>query len=240
MTEAHAQLPLPLRFPSHQRFDDFEAEGNSAAVSAARAAALARGASAFLSGPVSSGKTHLLIAACQESAGAQFLPLSHLGGQATGALSAVTTTGLVAIDEVDALAGDSLAQIALFDVFNRVRDANGTLLLAGRASPMRLSLELPDLVSRLASLPVFDLAPLDDDARRSVLVRYAQRCGFELEDAVLDFLFRRHARDLSALLRLLDRVDRESLAEQRRVTVPFLRRMIGIPSMIEPPPTQDR
>lgn len=46
---------------------------------------------------------------------------------------------------------------------------------------------------------------------------------------MVEFLFRRHARDLGALLALLDRIDRESLAEQRRITVPFVRRIVGLP-----------
>lgn len=223
------QLPLQLRFASHQRFEDFEVGNNGAAVAAARAAGEG-GPSLYLTGPPSSGKTHLLIAACQEAAQAQYLPLGHLGEQSANALAATLPPCLIAIDGVDALAGDPVAQIALFDLFNRVRDAGGTMLIAARVTPLRLPVELPDLVSRLASLPTFDLAPLDDEARRAALIRHASRRGLELDESVLDFLFRRQARDLSALMRLLDRIDRESLAAQRRVTVPFLRRMIGLPS----------
>lgn len=188
----------------------------------------------FLAGPASSGKTHLLIAACQHSSGdvaAQYLPLGHVKEHAAAALAAIRTPGLIAIDEIDALAGDHTAQIALFDLFNRVAQESGTLLLAARSLPLRLPLELPDLVSRLASLPAFDLTPINDAERRTVLSRYGRARGLELDHAVLDFLFRRHARDLSALLRLLDRVDRESMAAQRRVTVPFLRTLIGLPGV---------
>ncbi len=223
------QLPLQLRFPSHQRFADFEVGANAAPVRAARAAAQGD-ASAYLTGPASSGKSHLLIAACQQAERAQYLPIAHLSEQAANALASVSGPGLVAVDEIDALAGDPYAQIALFDLFNRMRETGGTLLIAARATALRLPLELPDLVSRLASLPAFDLAPLDENARRAALIRHASSRGLELEEAVLDFLFRRHARDLSALMRLLDRIDRESLAAQRRVTVPFVRRMIGLPS----------
>ncbi len=47
--------------------------------------------------------------------------------------------------------------------------------------------------------------------------------GIELDDSVLDWLFARYARDLGALLDLLDKLDHASLAAQRRITVPFLR-----------------
>ena len=96
--------------------------------------------------------------------------------------------------------------------------------------PGHLPLELPDLASRLASCTRFALKPLGDAERRDVLKARAAQRGFELDDAVLEFLFRRYPRDLGALLELLERLDHESLAQQRRVTVPFLRRIMGLPS----------
>ncbi|TQC61819.1 DnaA regulatory inactivator Hda, partial [Pantoea dispersa] len=43
----------------------------------------------------------------------------------------------------------------------------------------------------------------------------------------IDWLLTHAGRDLAGLIGLLERLDRESLAAQRRVTVPFLRR-VGI------------
>ena len=54
----------------------------------------------------------------------------------------------------------------------------------------------------------------------------ASRRGLELDEAVLDYLFRRVGRDLGSLTSLLDRLDRESMAAQRRLTVPFLKSVI--------------
>src|SRR3546814_4647349 len=51
-------------------------------------------------------------------------------------------------------------------------------------------------------------------------------CSSDLE-AAIDWLLRRVDRDLSSLARLLDQLDRASLAEQRRITVPFLRQVLG-------------
>jgi DnaA family protein len=53
--------------------------------------------------------------------------------------------------------------------------------------------------------------------------------GLILDEAVLDFLFSRTQRDLASLAALLDRVDREALAAQRRITVPFLRQLLDKP-----------
>ena len=67
---------------------------------------------------------------------------------------------------------------------------------------------------------------LDDDGRRDVLRDRAQRRGLVVDDAALDWLLTRTDRDLGALVVLLDRLDRASLAAQRRITVPFLRQVL--------------
>ena len=48
-----------------------------------------------------------------------------------------------------------------------------------------------------------------------------------MDAASIDWLLRRVERDLGSLTVLLERLDRESLAAQRRVTVPFLRQVLG-------------
>jgi len=227
------QLPLALRFPAHQRFEAYVPGDNAAAVAAVQRVAHEPGAPwVFLAGPEGSGKSHLLIAACRD-AGArrtQYLPLEQFGDSAEAALLGLEDFDLLAVDGIEAIAGRRAAEIALFDVYNRGRARNAAMLFAARQTPTQVALTLPDLVSRLSSCAQFMLKPLDEAARRTVLRERAQARGFELDDAVLEFLFRRYPRDLGAMLELLDRVDRESLAAQRRITVPFLRRIIGLPT----------
>lgn len=228
------QLPLGLRFPPHQRLDGFLGEGNATAREAVRALATGTGAPwVFLSGPEGSGKTHLLIAACHAAGErrALYLPLAALGADAAeAALIGIEDADLVCVDDVHAIGGHRGAEVALFDAWNRCRAAGTAMLFAARHPPAQLALVLPDLASRLSACTRLALRPLDEAERRDVLRERARARGFEVDDSVLDFLFRRHARDLGTLLALLDRVDRESLAAQRRITVPFLRRVMGLPS----------
>jgi DnaA family protein len=227
------QLPLALRFPAHQRFEAYVHGENAAAVAAVQRVAQQPAAPwVFLAGPEGSGKSHLLIAACRDAGErrTQYLPLTRLGESAEAALLGLEDFDLLAVDGIEAIAGRRAVEIALFDVYNRGRARNAAMLFAARQTPTQIALTLPDLVSRLSSCAQFVLKPLDEAARRTVLRERAQARGFELDDAVLDFLFRRYPRDLGAMLELLDRVDRESLAAQRRITVPFLRRIIGLPS----------
>jgi len=221
------QLPLALRWPRRQRFEHFHAGANAAALAAVQALALQPGAPwVYLHGASGSGRSHLLMAACQAAIAAerrvQYLPLATIADHAA-ALRGVAGSELLALDDLGAIAGNRDAEHALFDLYNRARAEGSALLFAADATPTRLGIELPDLRSRLGACTQFALKPLDDDERRMVLKAQAASRGIELDDSVLDWLFTRYARDLGALLDLLDKLDQASLAAQRRITVPFLR-----------------
>ncbi|HEY6985963.1 MAG TPA: DnaA regulatory inactivator Hda [Rhodanobacteraceae bacterium] len=225
-----AQLPLGLRWPAHQRFEEFRTGANGVAVDLLKGAASGAGQSAlYLAGPLGSGRTHLLIATCAaaSSAGrsAQYLPLSTLRDR-DSSIRAFGGSDLVALDDVEAIAGDDKAEHALFDFYNRCRGEGTSLVFAAIASPAQLGLGLPDLVSRLSACTQLSLKPLAEHERRALLQERAASRGIELDEAVLDWLFAREKRDLASLLSVLDRVDVASLAAQRRVTVPFLRTLL--------------
>jgi DnaA family protein len=221
------QLPLALRWPRRQRFEHFHAGANAAALAAVQALALEPGAPwLYLHGANGSGRSHLLMAACQAASAVgrrvQYLPLATLSDRAA-VLRGVAGSELLALDDLGAMAGNRDAEHALFDLYNRARAEGSALLFAADATPISLGIGLPDLRSRLGACTQFALKPLDDDERRAVLKAQAASRGIELDDSVLDWLFARYARDLGALLDLLDRLDMASLAAQRRITIPFLR-----------------
>ncbi len=71
------------------------------------------------------------------------------------------------------------------------------------------------------------LKPLGDAARREAVRKRASARGIELDNAVIDWMFEHTPRDLGSLAALIERIDRESLAAKRRITVPFLRTLTG-------------
>ena len=230
------QLPLALRWPRRQRFEHFHPGANAAALAAVQKLALEPGAPwIYLSGLAGSGKSHLLVAACHAANASgrtvQYLSLASLGDH-VAAIRGVAGSGLLALDDLQAIAGNRDAEHALFDLYNRARAEHTALLFAADATTAQLALGLPDLRSRLGACTQFALRPLDDAERRDVLKSQAILRGIQLDDVVLDWLFARYARDLGALLDLLDKLDEASLAAQRRITVPFLRaflREVGEP-----------
>jgi len=223
------QLPLGLRFPPDQRFETF-VDAPAGAIEQLRALPASR-ASVYLQGVAGAGKTHLALASCAAvhatDARAGYLPLRTMRGRLREALTALEGHGLVALDDVDAIAGEREDEIALFDFHNRACAAGVPLLYTATHAPDAVALGLPDLRSRLAQCARIVLSPLDDDGRRRVLRERAGRRGLAMDEAAYDWLLARVGRDLAGLTRLLDQIDRASLAAKRRITVPFLRDLVG-------------
>nr|WP_272910555.1 DnaA regulatory inactivator Hda [Xanthomonas campestris] len=223
-------MPLALRAPSDQRLDSYIAapDGLIAQLQAFAAGQLSDWL--YLAGPSGTGKTHLALSVCAaaEQAGrsSAYLPLQAAAGRLRDALEALEGRSVVALDGVDSIAGQREDEVALFDFHNRARAAGITLLYTARQMPDGLALVLPDLRSRLSQCVRISLPVLDDVARAAVLRDRAQRRGLALDEAAIDWLLTHSERELAGLVALLDRLDRESLAAQRRVTVPFLRRVL--------------
>jgi len=224
------QLPLQIRFRDDSTFAGFEPGRNAEAVHYLQTG-FAAGQSVYLWGGAGAGKTHLLESVCRLAAArgesAVYLPLRQRADLAPDLLDGLEALALVCVDDIDAIAGEADWEAALFHLFNRVRAGGGRIAIAGAASPRALGLGLPDLATRLSWGLVFQLQPLLDDEKARVLRQRARARGMEMPEAVARYLLQRHARDMGALFELLERLDRASLAAQRRLTVPFVREVAG-------------
>ena len=82
---------------------------------------------------------------------------------------------------------------------------------------------LPDLRSRLSSLPVFQMPRFDDEELAALLRLRSARRGMQLAEEVVTFVVSRSPRDPNALMLLLDDLDKASLAQGRAVTIPLIK-----------------
>ena len=182
----------------------------------------------FLHGGSGSGKSHLLQACCHLAGeGSVYLPLAELATYSPEeVLAGVETLSLVALDDIDAVLGQEAWELALFGLYNRAREWGCRLLIAARGAPRTLDVRLADLRSRLSWGGVYQL-PLATDAEKcAILIFRAERRGLELSDDVAIYIVNRSQRDLAQLLELLDRLDRASLAQQRPLSIPFVKQTL--------------
>lgn len=226
------QLPLGLALRDSARFESYYPGENREAVLSLQQAAAGTGERlVYVASRPGLGKTHLLQAAChhamEQRRSTAYLPVRELPDLTPAVFEGLEQLDTVCIDDVDALAGDREGETGLFACFNRVRDAGGVLLLAAGQRPDRAGFRLSDLESRLGWGVTYVLKPLDEDALLSALTRRAHGRGLELPEDTARFLLRRFPRDLPSLCELLDRLDRASLAAQRRLTIPFVKSVLS-------------
>jgi DnaA family protein len=221
------QLALGVRLTDRAVLGNFLPGDNIQALAAARELAAVGGAGAlFLHGIHSSGKSHLLQALCVSVPGAVYLPLAGLAELGPGVLEGIASLPLVGIDDLDRIAGDAAWEASLFKLYNERRGS--ALAVAAGAPATQLGFRLPDLASRFAALTHYALRPLNESQQRQALQLRARNRGLELPEETVVFLQRRFARDMGRLAELLDELDVASLTEQRRVTVPFIRQVLGL------------
>lgn len=217
-----SQLLLDIAPDQPATLDNFVAGRNMELLSALRHA-LSGGSerSFYLWGEPGSGKSHLLHA-CVHAA----LEMRHSAVYARGNVPSQTMDAgamLAAVDDVELL--DDAAQIQLFDLYNRMRDSGGMLLVSGKQSPLHLDLR-DDLRTRLGWGLVYQVHGLSDEEKALALARHAQARGFALPPEISQYLLRHGRRDLPSLLAVLDALDEHTLRLHRAPSVPLLREIL--------------
>lgn len=226
------QLPLALKLRDGADFEAFVEGDNLALLAQLRQLAVTDdGVASYLWGQSGVGRTHLAEAtvrrALESGRQACLLPAAELLELEPAVLDGMDAFDLLVIDDLQLLRGRKEWELALFHLYNRSRDAGGSLLFCASAPPAALGIQLADLLSRLSAGPVFRVQPLDEAGLREMLMRRAARRGLQLGEELASYLVTRGRRDPSALLALLDRLDNEALIQRRRLTVPFVKQVLG-------------
>jgi DnaA-homolog protein len=186
----------------------------------------------YLWGDTHSGRTHLAHAYCHQAEQAKltwmYLPLAEIVNYTPAILENLENYRVLVLDDLDVLTGKPDWEEALFHLYNRSVQTQQHLLFTANCSPAQLLIQLPDLLSRLKSATIFKLKMLDEKEKLAALTTRAHERGWPLPLEVGEFLLRRWPRDLAALFTALDNLDHASLQQQRRVTIPFAKEVLGL------------
>jgi DnaA family protein len=183
----------------------------------------------YLWGGSGAGKSHLLHALCQHSNLGQhkvvYIPLT-MQELSPEYLDGLEQIDLICIDDIHSIGGQTQWEDALFHLYNRVRDQGHCMVVTGNAAPSQLTLKLNDLKSRMTWGLTYQVHELDDDGKALAIKAQANRLGFDLPDNVARYLISRCPRDSHTLFSVLDKIDKVSLVEQRKITIPFVKQLI--------------
>ncbi len=224
------QLPLDVQLADYAVFDSFYEGANAAPVFAMHTLLAGARGVIWLWGGVDSGKSHLLQALVAEAAAhnltSVYLPLGDPAMQ-PGMLEGMGSSGVVCIDDVQSVAGDAEWERSLFRLYEELVQSEGHLVVAANVAPGGAGFTLRDLESRFSSGATFRLHALSDEDSVQALQKRAAWRGLTLPLETANYLLARVNRSPSTLFALLDTLDTEALAAQRKLTVPFVREVLG-------------
>ncbi|MCY4226355.1 MAG: DnaA/Hda family protein [Gammaproteobacteria bacterium] len=184
----------------------------------------------YVWGQPGSGKTHLLHACSVENQRlgmtSAYCSLGGMGGK--NLIAGISDpSSLVCIDDLDCIEQEGDVQEALFHTCQLLQAGKGRLLVSGNCRLAEIGLTLKDLESRLNSGGMFRILPLSDEEKKDALRSRSVQKGFVLEEPALNYILINYSRQVGDLFDLLDRLGRESLRRQRKITVPFIRQLIS-------------
>ncbi|AHG86022.1 DnaA regulatory inactivator Hda [Bibersteinia trehalosi] len=237
------QLSLPIHQIDDETLENFCAENGAALLDSLRQNFdVVRQPFFYVWGAKSSGKSHLLKALTHyyllNDRLASYIPLEKLAYFSPAVLDNADKLDVICLDDIQYVVGDPEWEQAIFNLINQLREQHGLfsqtkktlLLISADCSPqqLKLSRDREDLRSRLSWGEVHHLGDLKDEQKREILRRTAYDKGLELTDEVANFLLKRLDRDLSVLKEKLERLDQASLQAQRKLTLPFVKDVLGL------------
>ncbi|MEM7723054.1 MAG: DnaA/Hda family protein [Pseudomonadota bacterium] len=201
---------LPFR-TAMGRADFFESEANTAALRGMDAWAEWPHSKMLLIGPEGAGKTHLAHVWAEQT-GARVIAARAL---TEADVPALVDAPALAVEDVDRIAGLTVAEASLFHIHNALGARNAPLLLTARTPPARWRLTLPDLTSRMMQADLVTLDPPDDALLAAVMVKLAQDRQLVMTPPLVNFTVLRMERSFAAVKALIEKLDALSLTEKK-------------------------
>ena len=226
-SDSASQLPLGIRLNDEATFANFLVSSGNRQLFDVLTSTSPSVQLIYLWGAEGSGRSHLLQALChryaESGASALYLPLLSRHDFAPQILEHSRALSVICVDDLDAVATDSVWQEAMFHCFNETAESNVLFVVTASCAPRDLDLPLADLRSRMQKGLIFQVQPADDGFKKQILQHRANSRGISLSDHVCDYILQRSDRSLASLIAVLERLDSESFQRQRRLTVPLVK-----------------
>ena len=246
------QLFLPVQMRLEKSFQNYLGNDNQAVIACLKEHIERKHETlVMLVGPESVGKTHLLAASVEyyESfykidTECAYFSLSELSASDlyceqenenyfSDLLDYFESFNFLALDDIDlwlsSFSGNDLdeAELFIFNLFNHYKMNGKLLMITSKCPPARLNIQLKDLQSRLQSGLLLTLSDISDVEKADMLRSLAKLKGFLMDDEVSAFILKRSGRDIPALLDIIDDLDKATLVEKRKLTVPFVKKVLN-------------
>jgi DnaA-homolog protein len=225
------QLPLNIQLDDSTRLDNFYVGENIQLFDRLKQLTSDANEMYFIWGGDEVGKSHLAQAICNELAEqdktAVYLPLDNQQLE-PAVLEGLEFADLICLDSLQSVVGSSRWEEAIFDLFNRLKQHERNLIILSQYPISSLTIKLKDLSSRLSSMEIYRLKSVAHNQQADFIKSISSHRGLEVSNDVASFLIARTERDISKMIAMIELLDKQSLAHQRKITIPFVKQILSL------------
>ena len=175
-----------------------------------------------LVGPAGSGKTHLLKGWANQHNALEIAPDADF--------SVINAGQSYIIDDADIKTDVGhfvYSDDFLFHAYNWARENRAKILVSAATPPTLWGRNLPDLMSRMGTVPVATIDEPDDDLLFALLIKLFSDRQLSVNIEVIHYLVERMPRSFSAARDIARLMDVKALAERRKITKDLARRCLA-------------
>lgn len=185
----------------------------------------------YLWGKEGVGKNYLLHATnrkCKESKlSSTFLSFSSNTFEDKSLLEGLEELDVVFIEGLERYPKGEDWEVALFNLINAGSSKGLRMFFSSNQVAKDLSIQLPDLKSRLIAFPAFELPEITEKEKISALEQSAKRKGLIFEEKVLTYILNHTSRSLTDLLKLMFELDTFSLEKKRKISISLVKELLS-------------
>jgi len=224
------QLSLDVQLDASAQFETYYTGANQQVVSRLMNLNLSEPEFIYVWGAHACGKSHLAQALCKQISELDFtvayLPLDYPALEPI-VLQGLESTDLVCLDAIDKAAANPDWEEAIFHLFNLLKSANKSLIIFSCNTPKASHFALADLKSRLNAMEIYKVKTLIEADKPEFLKLCGKHRGLQLSDEVIAYILSRANREVAELTQLIQKLDKASLAHQRKITIPFIKNQLN-------------
>ena len=243
MTEKTGQQ-LILNFPAHPEysFSNFVvSEGSRIAFEAAKELSGKKPfffQALYIFGQKNLGKTHLLLSIGNHAAeigmqtvfiqGQEFSKKMNLADDPKKILEHFTCADFFLIDNIECLASSKRAQEKLYHIYNEIRGNGGKLVFTANLPPEKIPSMEDYLTSRFQWGLVTEIKAIDDPTTAKIILKLANDINLKFPEPIIQFLLSRVPRDFVSIQNAVKTINRESLINKKKVTLPLVKAALNL------------
>ena len=115
----------------------------------------------------------------------------------------------------------------LFNLFNLSKEKKIKVFFNNSLQGPQV-INLDDLKSRLSSSLQVDFPALSDNDKKIIVINFLKKRGLLMNEQSIDFILKRHSRNLNDLIELSIKLDEISLEQKKNITIPLIKEFTSL------------